>query len=405
MRRIFSILICFVFSISFLSFTVSADSSDYIDLVDFHTGSNSFSFTGDSYCSYDLPERMVVSYVDIIFSAYSSADLVVQVIDQNNNFRGNLTVLPIGGPYFRAYGSITSSYYTSLMLHFSSLISVSGSKRITIEKFITSPLSATWLPISGTISGFAMGQEVSSSWGTESQISSITFPTSNIDGAVFTATYWVPSTEALKFDFLNFSLAFDSLSIDSIVCETSGGLIIPFEQSFLSSSSYNLRVIDIKCDLRDMVRDRNLYQYIKIHVTGTLARDVVQHAYLYHAYGNTIISGSDPDIYWYQRLFNAITDGFDSLLSALGFNSSDPEFNDDAQEKVDDLDDLSSQLDAVSPPDISDVNFNVSGLVNPSVVTLTTSGISNILSNEIILRVLIISATFAVAGFILYGKK
>lgn len=406
MRRIFSILICFIFSISILSFSVSATSDQlYIDLVEFNSHSNSTSFNGTNvFLSYELPDRLAITYVDIIFSYSTGADISVDVYDQNDYLRGYLQVKPIGGSFFRAFGSIDNRYYSELKLQFRAPSSVSG-RRITVDSFKVTSVAVTRQAIPGTLSGFAMGQEVSSKWATESQACNISFPVSNIDGAIFNATYWVDKNW-MRHDFLDFSIAFDCLSIDSIVCETANGSIIPFTMSYLSSSdNYNLKIIDLSLDLRNLQRDDGLFPYVKVYVTGTLKRDTVQHAYLYHAYGLTGFSNPDAEIFWYQRLFNAITDGFDALLSALGFNSSDPEFNEDAQEKVDDLDDLSSQLDSVSPPDISDVNFNVSGLVNPNVVTLTTSGISNILSNEIILRVLIISATFAVAGFILYGKK
>ena len=440
MKRIFSIFLCFIFILSVLPSPASADSDLFVNLLDYGVAteydSNTSAFNGTSIpFTYDLPDRYTVTYVDVIFSYSNNAQISCFITDSSSTTsRGSLAVISLGGPYFRAYGTISRRYYDNLTLNFVSDTEVKG-KRISVEKFNVSTIDYTSNTVGGEIIGYSMGQHPSSSWSTESQSASITFPIGPSNDTIYNVSYRVDAAYWKKYDFLNFTIALDTLSVDSLSVSGLGGYVVPFEMSYLSDTeNMNLKVINISCDLRDLQRTYDLIDYIEVVVTGTTKASIEQHAHIYHAYGVTGFSAPSADLFWYQRLWNSIESGFSSLkstlagefnnlgylvtngfsnvskkltsiLDVLGFEKVDEEFQEDLNEKKDNLDDLSNTLGSVGAPDISDVNLNINGLVNPNVVTLTTSGISTVLSNEIILRVLIFSATFAVAGFILYGKK
>lgn len=458
MKRIFSIFLCFIFILSVISSPASADSDLFVNLLDYGVateyGSNSSSFKGTSIpFTYELPDKYTVTYVDVIFSYSNNAQISCYITDSNSSTnRGSLSVNHLGGPFFRAYGTISRRYYDNLTLNFVSDTEVSG-KRISVEKFNVSTIDYTSNTVGGKMIGYSMGQYVNSSWSSESQSASISFPIGSSNDTIYNVSYRVDAAYWKKYDFLNFTIALDTLSVDSLSVSGFGGYVVPFEMSYLTDTeNMNLKVINISCDLRDLQRTYDLIDYIEVYVTGTTKANTEQHAHIYHAYGVTGFSAPSADLFWYQRLWNSIESGFSSLIgsvsyefntlrdqftshtnivvgkfnslteeirsklttsnswlnkiwTALGGGRIDEEFQEDLDEKKDNLDDLSNTLGSVGAPDISDVNLNINGLVNPNVVTLTTSGISTVLSNEIILRVLIISATFAVAGFILFGKK
>lgn len=105
-------------------------------------------------------------------------------------------------------------------------------------------------------------------------------------------------------------------------------------------------------------------------------------------------------------IYTAIYRKLDSIISGSAQDNTNADgFNSEVDNQSSELDEMSSVMGSVEQPDISDVNLSLNGMANPSVITLTTTGISNALGNEIIIRVLLIAFTFSMVGFILYGKK
>lgn len=108
---------------------------------------------------------------------------------------------------------------------------------------------------------------------------------------------------------------------------------------------------------------------------------------------------------WIQR----IIDKFDQLIDSLTGTQQDLDnsnsFNDSVSDQATELEDMTSIMTSVEQPDIADVNLNLNGVVDSNSVVLATTGFKTILQNEIILKVLLIAFTFALVGFILYGKK
>ena len=87
---------------------------------------------------------------------------------------------------------------------------------------------------------------------------------------------------------------------------------------------------------------------------------------------------------------------------ASGQDDAD-EFNDSVSDKTDELNTMAGVMDSVTPPDISKVNLDQ--IISPEFVSITTSGLSAILSNQIILTIFMMSMTMSLVGYILFGKK
>lgn len=245
---------------------------------------------------------------------------------------------------------------------------------------------------------------------------------------------------------------------------TYSDLRVNINGQYYFEASNDVRFVDVVLDLSNI--QKNIDDYPMIRITGTYepSSGSNQPLFVLGFCEGMILNSSNLDVTWYKKIWNSITDGFTTLVNKVellrtnlfslfaslqtnlstwitdlgnylggllttlnnnlvsGFtnlgnklnqlisgsdqdNSNANDFNNEVGNQSSELDEMTSVMDSVDQPDISDVNLSVNGMVNPSVITLATTGISNALGNEIILRVLLIAFTFSMVGFILYGKK
>lgn len=108
------------------------------------------------------------------------------------------------------------------------------------------------------------------------------------------------------------------------------------------------------------------------------------------------------DVVWYRRLLNALKE----LISGNSEqNSAAEEFNQEMQEQADQIDQMNQVMDSVDKPAASDIQMDLNDTVSSSSVMLATQGLSHALSETFILKILIMAMTFALIGFVLYGKR
>lgn len=105
---------------------------------------------------------------------------------------------------------------------------------------------------------------------------------------------------------------------------------------------------------------------------------------------------------WLMKIINKL----DNIFTGRGQDQTAADsFNESVTDQSNELEDLTADLNSVTRPPLSDVNLSTSTMVDSGTIVLATSGIASILSNTIILRVLLMALTFALAGFILFGKR
>lgn len=80
-------------------------------------------------------------------------------------------------------------------------------------------------------------------------------------------------------------------------------------------------------------------------------------------------------------------------------------FQDTVDEQASQFEDMSNTMNQVERPDIESIDLSTSNMVDTDSVILATNGIGTILENPIILRVILMALTLALAGFVLYGKR
>lgn len=208
-------------------------------------------------------------------------------------------------------------------------------------------------------------------------------------------TYWY------LFDSYSINVSTSGLGFRSVQVDMSDGTPVPFDVSYYNYNDLDVTStsIVINCDLSQID-----------HTLDSSLRITVEYNYFYSQYHWFQVSDAhasvnkSPNFFvvWFQKII-------DSLGDLVNGNRNQQTSADRFQDKVDDQDellgDLTTDLNSVERPDLGNIELSPVGMVDPGVVTLTTTGISSALGNEILIRVLLIALTFALAGFILYGKK
>lgn len=434
MKKIFSLLLSLILILSCVVPASAVGTSDfdrYLDITTFCNNPRIFMDSGSSICSFSgLPARQ-----------YYLSDLIIYTSDPDlvcSTQAGTLSKYDLGNGYYRLYGTNSYSFREYVELTFTS--SISCQIDIISCKVSTSAIFPT--AITGGIyaedywSGVILRDIMEN--GTSPAV--VTFPSVDFDNDTINTlsnvhSYFYPYNWE-KFDYIDINFTVQNLySINSLTVKSNNGYNFPFNVSILSTdnkdlfweSEYNnnlfdygfsksmckyfisLRIDLTNCDRSGLNDDIPfiLFDFLRSYndkpVTITLD-DIVGYV------DSTNFSTTELFIY---RFISIVRDGFTSLNSSIDNliagsheqQNAANSFNDSISDQADELQDLTADLNSVTRPELSDVNISTDGLVDSSVVLLATNGLGSILGNDIILRVLLLALTFALAGFILYGKR
>lgn len=208
-------------------------------------------------------------------------------------------------------------------------------------------------------------------------------------------TYWN------LFDSYSITFSTSGLGIRSIQVDLSDGTPVPYQVSYYNYNDTEVTStsININCDLSSI--DHTLDHALRISV---------EYNYYYSQYHWIQVSDAHGSVNkvpnflttWFSKILDSIKDI--SLGNRNQQNDSN-KYEDKVEEQEELLGDLTTDLNSVERPDLGSIELSPVGMVDPNVITIATSGLSSALGNEIFIRVLLIALTFALAGFILYGKK
>lgn len=408
MNRIFSFFLTISLVLGILIVPVSASSTfsddlPYIDVMQYGscaesiTNSQQMNERGFLTFTYSIPDRTVFTYVDILFNYNANASNFLVYLGNDA-----LTCVNVSKGLFRAYGKVAANYRSSLAIDISDA-NAKTTWRVTMESIKigfddsysvdTDAYADINAPSYGDTIHFVPGDTVNHrTWQGVSSLVNAAF------GVHVYKSDWRP------YDFLDFYMYVDVASITSIDV-TMGGKQVPYQvTSFIDQyGDTNPYVYQVKVDLRGL--DRSSSDYPMITISGVESKTSTNMVAVLSCVGSVYFQMTEPDVAWYQKIFNAITSGFDDLRNLLGADNDPDGFKEDVQDKTDELNDLSQSIGNVPEPDISNVNMNISGQISPQILTAANQGIGTLLSNQFILRLFILAITFALAGFILYGKK
>lgn len=234
------------------------------------------------------------------------------------------------------------------------------------------------------------------------------------------------------YDFLDIQVHLDVLTISSIHAVL-GDVIIPFETSVIPSEGWDSQDIYLTCrlDLRGLSYTTTSDPVLDIR--GSISFDYQSEFYLNAASGVTIVN--DPNISFFDSLLDALHDmhvnivrWFEVTIVDMGswFNNLESSFDASIQKVVDaingdssagddfgaavetqaaELQQMGEIFDSVQQPDIDSVDISVDTYVDQGSLILATTGITEIMSNDIFIQVFMMSIIMATAGYVLFGKR
>lgn len=434
MKRFLVIFLVFILAFSSLVLCASASevgSADpMIQLLDFSTlnnyGRNYVYFNLNAGVtrnfSFNLPVSSSVTYIDTVF--YSSKT-PTSVKAQNNS----LSIINLYDNTYRAYGTCAfpaNTVSVSLgmkfaesgtgFIEFLSFKVASGSDSF-IQGYCGSSMTLTLLSDDAGVDNLRTSKDVEPDtlgyFGTDGYLGENSYSESVFANRGYLDIY---INDSQAYDYFDINLYLTVQSIKSLSCVLDDATI-PFTISYLDGSS-SLDDIYHYADGDIIVGDSRNTFFINLHLDlsnfkKTDLRPNINISfeidpgdgnefYLYSIIGYADVDNLTAlDFLWFK-----IRDLFNGLLGVdtSSFEAAE-EFDQTAESQASELDEMVSVMGSVEQPDISNVNLDLTSGIDSNILTATTSGFSTVLSNEILIRVLIMALTLGLVGFILYGKK
>lgn len=392
--------------------TTDYDNGQLMDVLDYANSNesnvNTTVFYGEGQLNFKLPANMTISYVDIVFQCWGStaAELQSVTLLRQGSALTTLTVKHISGYLYRAFGTFTTRAFNTVGLKFvtsdSSLV-----KYASIDSFKVGVYSNTSIDVEGYCSITSDSYSGSIHYvptdtiNYRSWVNDESYDNSHFDLYIYTPDW-------SKFDYIDYNIFCDVSDITSIHCEY-GGNIVPIEVDYLDNTSMSSAGygISVRIDLSNIDRSSYSGNGPILWIDGVLHVGLTNFISVAYIVGHVRYTAQNPVVYWVKNLFYRIDSGFDSLLDALiGDTSSADDFNSESAEKNEQLQNMVGVMDTVQRPDINQLD-PITQLNNSGADI--AGGIGPILTvpmqNPIILQVLILSLTFALVAYVLYGKR
>lgn len=418
---------------------------DYVSVTD---EGNYFSFNGSRAIDFDIGTAGLFNYCEILLNT-SGVDVDVQVGDGNTYY--SLTKVQLSSSLYRFYGNIPYKVYRNMTML------INGSSTSIACNLLSFKLRRPGVSMYFDQVGYWTSEDSNGIKYMDGQTDTTYYYGSGSENSAvprtFSDSFYISNWR--KYDYFDIRFNTQIYSITGFSCYV-GEYAVPFQVSIYDgdpitynpeygfsysenpnnytgsghidlglNSEFGLsarRSICISVDLSNV--PRNFDGTVQISWSGSYAPSISQWTSILSGVGYVKTEGTTTQNTWYQKIYKAISGGFESLtLSLQGWFSSlgdqldvlidgKPEqienadsFNDTIGDQSSELEEMTGIMDSVEKPDVGDINMDLSGMVDPTVITVATTGIGSLLSNQIILRVLLLSFTFGLIGFILYGKK
>lgn len=391
----------------------AAEEVNSINILDFSTPNDSGSYqvsltSTNNVIQFSFPTGLIAYYVDIVFYAYAGSGLTGVSATTLAGTNLNLSLDTIANAVYRLHGSVNGRILEGLKLLFYS----SGNITVQFLSFKIQNFRETVFAESGSC---VIGSPLFS--GTISYR-----PTDSTNRRIFESTddpgyshVWLTLTwdDWKLYDSLSFTIYYTGTDVLSISAKY-GSDVIPIMHSFINSSGLarNSFIISGTISLNDIDKRSDNIPTVEIYcsnvVGNTCTVDIVSMS------GSISSFDVNPVVYWLQSLnlnvdlwFDTISYQMIDLIDAVRGNSSlADDFNDQSSEKNEQLQDMVGVMDSVQRPDINTLNPS---LTISNAGADIVGGIGPVLTvpmqNPIILQVLILSLTFAMIAYVLYGKR
>lgn len=412
MKRVICILVTFAVLISCMIVSVSAAEDNYsptINVLDFSTandsGNNMVLLNPGSYASFALPSTYTVYYVEALVR-FTSGNIPSNAYVNVGGINYRLYMAQVSGNTYRIYGNLAK---TDAFLRFN--FDFTSSENV-IFFDVRCSIGADAYEIDGYL-------EINSV-DLYDTIHYVPTDTINYRG-------WTPSvnetfslygwtTEWRKFDYLDFIFLVDAGPIQSVSCDIDGMNVPITVQEIYSTSIYdNQYFIAVRLDLTSIKRSLSGNPAINILIgqyTGETCYAAVVSIIGYVSVNVNLLS------YWFRNLNSWIQNLSSSITSTITTwgqnivaafspddNGSADQFQESVSSQAGELSGIADAMGSLDKPDPDSLNVNLDSFA----VNANISGVGSVLAvpmrNDIILQVLIMTFTFALVGYALFGKR
>lgn len=405
--RFLSLFLTVAVLLSCMAVTVGAseietDQTQLINMLEFSTPNDSGNFyittnsAGIGSATFTLPYGTLTRYFDMYISTagrtLNSATLVI------GSGRYPLTVEPVSGTaYYRVYGIYGGSYSTSFTFEFDT--GVAGHV-IQFYSLVAASQAAQVLPSPSTF--ILESQSVTQTSGAQLVTLSETF-TTTLGGNNAPWTSSIRNSQWRKFDHMTFTLSYYTHSINNINVQI-GGKPIPYTVNYIENppdfNSYgnstglgdavNIYSVSLTVDLNGIQRTDTNDLIITIQGMGTFAT-----ASLHNGYGYIPSELPEAEITWLQKIWKAL----------VGDTSKSDEYQEEMESQADAMQDAVDQMDAVTKPPVDNIDVSVDSFVDADGASAAGDVIGQLMGNNLILTMSMISVTVALVAYIIFGKK
>lgn len=445
--RVIPFVLVFIVSVSSLAVPAKAaevsNNTSLVDLTDYSTlngsGEHSISFDGDATISYDTPEKMFVTYVDMVITCgYSRPPVKVLA----GNAKKELTITKISDGLYRIYGQIPQSSYTSFPItfengddrHYYFIVNYLYVGNFTGEHAFT--------PCHGLFQALEYYEHIYRDPATADPAFVHGVFNGSIDDSGFTLDMDVPLWR--NYDYIDIRLFMVTEDITSVNAYY-GNITLPVYVSSYSgvAAGPSARIVTIRVDFRGIDRtlkdkDGNPVEPV-IYVSGNLTPNEVFRVHIQECSGYVEVTPVDPVIYfikqlatkmesWFAALGNTFTSAFDGLKAQLDgwfrtlvdaiydANSGNPSGDVTEPTETDptedigatqesQMDELLGDLEDVTYPSLDDVPADIEDIVDGNAVILATSGLAVVMNNPVLSTLFTLCLVFSVAAYVLFGKR
>lgn len=402
-----------------LAVPVSAveDDSSWVELLEFasvnDSGSYIFSFTNSGTMNFSLPHEMRLRRVDLLIVTPTN-EQPTKVSVTANAQTWDLTVHKISNQLIRVSGFVPNTLYTSIGVKFQKASSTRASYQIL--SFKVSSISVQEFQASADITidnvTYATNQHIDFIGATPDLHATVDYQTrinvydwekfdqltiwGSVDGATIDSVRATLGTVGLPME-VNYFQYNDLGSWTEYVFETDPAHDYAVEGgASVNTPFYGKYLFCITIDLASV--DRTLTEPIYVYMTGLY--DTFYGAIYNCQYVNGSVFVADTSsVSWWNR-FTAFMTG---ILDAESQEAED--FQEDAAQKGEEMDDLNSQLDNVTKPPVSNVVTDLDAIVDPSTASRVTYIFGNLVGEPLIVSMLMITLTIALVSYILFGKR
>lgn len=443
-------------------------SSSFMELLDYNTpAASGYILTlsaSKNYVDFSLPARSMVYYVDVLMTATNgiSTASFSYFLGENLTSVGALTVEAIGNDLYRIYGKIDQKFCTAIRLTFDAKANYVSFQSVKVS---IAPVDLYDVKLQAT--GFYPGGNfnMSKNYGDDRPVSTMIVDEGTDYNDRDFVLYLEPEDWS-KFDYLQFQLSMIVGDVYSISC-VMGQINVPFSYSLIQvGNSDSMYYLTIDVDCRGL--DRTSEDFPMVIIEGHIIFDGISDIRLMNTNGLLEYTVDNPTRYFFKNLSVQLSTEFSDLITSFsmeftnlktavsthfsnletwiqtqtesivsnfsttntligqkftqlfaeirqrsesleaairGDTSSGDDFQDEVQNKEDELDDMAAVMDSVTKPDIDDIDVSIDQFVAASDVEVLATPLTVFLEADLFRTMIIMSIILATVSYTLYGKR